>query len=187
MTVEENREGRRSALDEFAAAQITGPTSFLPATQSQSFEVVSAQAVAVHRDEGLVLTRLRTLAQAAGTDWYYRFPVKNRKENRTGSKARRSSSPTIFPDFMAIAPSIAARRILAISGCSMPASSISKPGIRSFARSSSANPAARSAARMTSGGWTSPFRSARAKRSETSSSMPCRRFPISPSRKPRAR
>ncbi|MDX0857903.1 hypothetical protein GOL78_25535 [Sinorhizobium medicae] len=83
MTVEENREGRRSALDEFAAAQITGPTSFLPATQSQSFEVVSAQAVAVRRDEGLVLTRLRTLAQAAGTDWYYRFPVKNRKENRT--------------------------------------------------------------------------------------------------------
>ncbi|WP_042776349.1 hypothetical protein [Sinorhizobium fredii] len=80
---DQTREERRSALDEFASASLGDPSTYVPATMAQSFEVIAAQPVAVHRDEGLVLNRLRTLAQAAGSDWYYRFPVKNRKENRT--------------------------------------------------------------------------------------------------------
>ena len=80
----ESREERLSALDEFArsvAPPQQGQMSVLPV--SSGFDVVTAQTVAERRDEGQVLNRLRTLAQAAGTDWYYRFPVKNRKENRT--------------------------------------------------------------------------------------------------------
>jgi hypothetical protein len=40
--------------------------------------VSGAQAVAVHRDEASVLQRIKVLANAAGTDWYYRFPVKDK-------------------------------------------------------------------------------------------------------------
>ncbi|MEJ6847496.1 hypothetical protein V3589_14910 [Sinorhizobium fredii] len=79
----DTREERRSALDEFAAMQVTGPAAMMPVSQSHGFEVIAAQPVSVKRDEGLVLKRLRLLASSAGTDWYYRFPVKNRRENRT--------------------------------------------------------------------------------------------------------
>ena len=40
--------------------------------------VFGAQAVAVHRDEASILRRIKVLASAAGTDWYYRFPVKDK-------------------------------------------------------------------------------------------------------------
>ncbi|THK37664.1 hypothetical protein EHS39_13595 [Ensifer sp. MPMI2T] len=83
MNDDQSRVERRSALDEFAAMQVTGPAAMMPVNQSQGFEVIAAQPVAVKRDEGQVLKRLRLLASSAGTDWYYRFPVKNRRENRT--------------------------------------------------------------------------------------------------------
>jgi len=44
-------------------------------------EVIGAQPVAVKRDEPKLLTTLKALAAAAGTDWFYRFPVKT-KEGR---------------------------------------------------------------------------------------------------------
>jgi hypothetical protein len=34
--------------------------------------------VAVHRDEQKILQKLATLAAAAGSDWFYRFPVRNK-------------------------------------------------------------------------------------------------------------
>ncbi len=40
--------------------------------------VVGAQKVAVYRDEHRVLEKIKVLASAAGTDWYYRFPVKTK-------------------------------------------------------------------------------------------------------------
>lgn len=46
-------------------------------------EVITATRVAVPRDYGRVLSKLKQLAAMAGEDWYYRFPVKNRRENRT--------------------------------------------------------------------------------------------------------
>lgn len=78
------REERRDALDEFAS--LPAPeVSNLPAITSAQLtpQIVGAQLVAVHRDESTVLAKLKVLAAAAGSDWYYRFPVKNRKENRT--------------------------------------------------------------------------------------------------------
>ena len=39
--------------------------------------IVTAQPVAVPRDDGRILQKLRALAAAAGEDWYYRFPVKD--------------------------------------------------------------------------------------------------------------
>lgn len=43
--------------------------------------IITAQPVAVSRDETRVLAKIKALAAAAGDDWYYRYPVKN---NRTG-------------------------------------------------------------------------------------------------------
>src|SRR4030095_11553111 len=40
--------------------------------------VLGAQPVAVYRDEQKILLKLNALAQAAGSDWFYRFPVKKR-------------------------------------------------------------------------------------------------------------
>lgn len=75
---------RSSVLDAFASAP---PRENLPAPlQGQVLappRVVGAQKVAVMRDENAVLNKLRVLAQAAGDAWGYRFPVKNRRENRT--------------------------------------------------------------------------------------------------------
>lgn len=82
------RDERRAQLAAFAA----GPprpddgshqqvAQYLPPTQMERH--VGAQAVAVRRDEVLILQKLAALAAAAGDNWYYRFPVKNRKENRT--------------------------------------------------------------------------------------------------------
>lgn len=86
--MDETREERRSALDEFAT--MSGPnsppvhsaTGMALATDGSS-TAHGAIAVAVYRDEARIFTKLKALAAAAGNDWYYRFPVKNRKENRT--------------------------------------------------------------------------------------------------------
>lgn len=78
-------EERQSALDEFAAL------SNAPATQSyQSLpQIVDTQPsrgaikCEVYRDEARIFQKLKAAAAYAGTDFFYRFPVKNRKENRT--------------------------------------------------------------------------------------------------------
>lgn len=49
------------------------PTNALAATPPH---VLGAQAVAVYRDEQRIMTKLRALAAAAGSDWFYRFPVR---------------------------------------------------------------------------------------------------------------
>lgn len=40
--------------------------------------VFGAQPVAVQRDDSAILAKLKVMAAAAGDDWYYRFPVKNK-------------------------------------------------------------------------------------------------------------
>src|SRR5215831_14566188 len=45
--------------------------------------VIGAQPVAVMRDETKVLQKLSALAAAAGSDWFYRFPVKNNTTGQT--------------------------------------------------------------------------------------------------------
>jgi len=84
-TVTAEREERYSALDQFArqGEQSRGEVAAIPAFAAPVDRVVGAQKVAVYRDEARVLGKLKALAAAAGTDWYYRFPVKNRKDNRT--------------------------------------------------------------------------------------------------------
>jgi hypothetical protein len=41
--------------------------------------VIGAQPVSIYRDEAKVLAKLSALAAAAGTDWFYRFPVKKKE------------------------------------------------------------------------------------------------------------
>lgn len=78
------RQDRRTALDAFAAA----PSNHVQAPSVQPLaapadRVFGAQAVAVYRDEARVLQKLSALGAAAGGDWFYRFPVKNRKKGTT--------------------------------------------------------------------------------------------------------
>ena len=70
-------------LTEFANAsgQPNQPTSghaLVRPTSGISERVIGAQPVAVHRDESKVLQKLAALAAAAGSDWFYRFPVKKK-------------------------------------------------------------------------------------------------------------
>jgi hypothetical protein len=83
------RDERRSALDDFAQAGTNAP---LPATVpagdlmsggGAGLRVVGAQKLAVTRDVPRVLQQLKVLAAAAGEDWYYRWPVKERKSGKT--------------------------------------------------------------------------------------------------------
>jgi hypothetical protein len=79
------RDERRSALDEFAASMRTEQENLgqLTVIQQQPQEVVPAQDIKVRRDTKRVLAELAALAAAAGDDWYYRWPVKDRKRDRT--------------------------------------------------------------------------------------------------------
>src|SRR5262252_10418908 len=78
---------RRAELDEFANAgaqrnqPVPGGHALVRPTTGLAERVIGAQPVAVYRDENKVLQKLSALAAAAGTDWFYRFPVKN---NQTG-------------------------------------------------------------------------------------------------------
>jgi hypothetical protein len=45
--------------------------------------IIGAQHVAVTRDEDKIFTKLAIVAARAGTDWFYRYPVRNNRENRT--------------------------------------------------------------------------------------------------------
>lgn len=86
MTDTYTREERRDALDEFASmaepvneAQlpvVAAPPSAMPA-------VYGAQQLAIKRDTRRVLREIKELASAAGEDWYYRFPVKNKRKGTT--------------------------------------------------------------------------------------------------------
>lgn len=50
----------------------------LAPVNSPAERVFGAQNVAVYRDDTKVLKKIKALAAAAGTDWYYRFPVKKK-------------------------------------------------------------------------------------------------------------
>ncbi|HMF28720.1 MAG TPA: hypothetical protein VKE42_08115, partial [Candidatus Cybelea sp.] len=52
-------------------------------TSGLAERVIGAQPVAVHRDENKVLQKLSMLAAAAGSDWFYRFPVRNNQTQQT--------------------------------------------------------------------------------------------------------
>lgn len=81
----DEREERRNQLDTFARAGEGGAREVVIPQQMfapSGERVIGAQEVAVHRDESRVLAKLKMLSAAAGEDWYYRFPVKNKRENR---------------------------------------------------------------------------------------------------------
>jgi hypothetical protein len=80
------RDERRSALDEFAATTRQQVTEMLPAVATKApppMLVHGPQPVARYRDESQILIKLKTLAAAAGDDWFYRIPFKDRKTGRT--------------------------------------------------------------------------------------------------------
>jgi hypothetical protein len=76
------------ALDAFARAGANAP---LPATVPAAGilaggageRVIGAQKVAVPREEAKVLQRLKVLAAAAGEEWYYRYPAKEKRTGKT--------------------------------------------------------------------------------------------------------
>jgi hypothetical protein len=74
------REEAISELEKFAALGKPASDGMVQVVGAQppAHVVSGAQAVAVHRDEASVLRRIKVLATAAGTDWYYRFPVKDK-------------------------------------------------------------------------------------------------------------
>ena len=82
-----DRVERARALDEFAnaAGQRNQPPpaghALVRPTTGIAERVVGAQPVAVKRKETEVLEKLRTLAAAAGTDWFYRYPVRKKVKN----------------------------------------------------------------------------------------------------------
>lgn len=75
----DERTGKRNALDDFAAStqQVVAAPSVQPMA-SPGDRVFGAQQVAVYRDEARILQKLAALGAAAGDDWFYRFPVKNK-------------------------------------------------------------------------------------------------------------
>lgn len=79
----------RRALEEFAnaGAQPNQPRgqSLVKPTTGLAERVIGAQQVAVYRDETKILQKLSALAAAAGSDWFYRFPV--RKKGADGQAA----------------------------------------------------------------------------------------------------
>lgn len=80
------RDERRSALDEFAAKTMREPgqdVATIPQAATGLPAIHGAQAVAVKRDTRSVLREIGELAAAAGSDWYYRWPVKNKRKNTT--------------------------------------------------------------------------------------------------------
>lgn len=71
---------RRAELESFAngnAPQVLPPTAVRPLS-GPADRVFGAQAVAVYRDDARVLQKIKALAAAAGSDWYYRFPVNSK-------------------------------------------------------------------------------------------------------------
>lgn len=75
---------RQSALDEFAAAGAP-KQELLPAIQKAAPPALihGAQLIVVPRDEPRVFMKINALAAAAGEDWYYRIPFKDRATGKT--------------------------------------------------------------------------------------------------------
>src|SRR6185312_9206319 len=82
-SLDTDRDTRRDALDAFAAPASPSLVPSVKPLAAPADRVFGAQQVAVYRDEARILQKLAALAAAAGTDWYYRFPVKNKRENST--------------------------------------------------------------------------------------------------------
>lgn len=80
---------RQTALESFAnlsGGELSPPTSSRTTHLDHAGgpQVVhGAVAVAVQRDDAVVLRKLKALAAAAGQDWYYRFPVRNKRTGQT--------------------------------------------------------------------------------------------------------
>lgn len=77
---------RQSALDEFAAENSVQNVVMQPAIQTFAPPpalVHGKQVVLVPRDTAKVLRDINALAKAAGPDWYYRIPFKDRKTGKT--------------------------------------------------------------------------------------------------------
>ena len=77
-----NRQERRSALDEFAALPAAPSENLpmtVPAARPPAALSFASQPVLEKRDMRRVFEEVRFLAAAAGEDWYYRYPVNNRK------------------------------------------------------------------------------------------------------------
>jgi len=62
-----------------SSAQPPGGHSLVRPTHGLSEQVIGAQPVHVYRDERKILDKLRALAAAAGSDWFYRFPVRKKE------------------------------------------------------------------------------------------------------------
>lgn len=80
----DNLEDRGSVLDAFARIdQPTESRNLSPIAPTAPLErIVGAQQVAVKRDEQAILQRMKLLSSAAGSEYYYRFPVKT-KDGKT--------------------------------------------------------------------------------------------------------
>jgi hypothetical protein len=76
------REERRSALDEFATQVRDEDENLgqLTIIQPPADAVLPARKIEVLRDERRIFERLKALAAAAGEDWYYRWPVTDRRK-----------------------------------------------------------------------------------------------------------
>lgn len=78
---------RRSRLEQFAESIAPNATAgdLVPVATgpAQMPAIFGAQKVAVYRDDRRIFNAISALAAAAGDAWYYRFPVQNRRENRT--------------------------------------------------------------------------------------------------------
>lgn len=81
--------GDREGLEESIRAAFAKPVGesagqLVPApTNGGGMAIVTAQKVAVERDEARILARIRVMAQAAGEDWFYRYPTRN-QDGSTG-------------------------------------------------------------------------------------------------------
>jgi hypothetical protein len=77
------------ALDAFARMNAPPPATIPaagllgPAGGGEGMRVIGSQRVAVPRNQVHILDQLRVLAAAAGEDWYYRWPVKNKRTGET--------------------------------------------------------------------------------------------------------
>jgi hypothetical protein len=83
MTPISERDEQRKALNELAnaGAQLNQPprgNALVRPTTFLADQVIGAQVVAVLRDESRVLQKLVAHAAAAGSDWFYRFPVRRK-------------------------------------------------------------------------------------------------------------
>ena len=76
--------GERESLEEAIRAGFAKPVGEAGGQQLATMPqagmptIVTAQKVAVERDEAKILGKIRVMAQGVGEDWFYRFPVKSK-------------------------------------------------------------------------------------------------------------